>query len=64
MIGTSSLRRIAQLKRAYPNLVFKDIVSFLVTVPGILFICVNVDISIIILYAVIYWYNLAELCVK
>ena len=28
VIGTSSLRRIAQLKRGYPNLVFENIVSF------------------------------------
>ena len=32
VIGTSSVRRIAQLKRRYPRLVFKDIVSH--TVPS------------------------------
>ena len=27
VVGTSSVRRVAQLKRRYPNLVFKDLVS-------------------------------------
>lgn len=30
VIGTSSVRRVAQLKRRYPNLVFKDVVCFAV----------------------------------
>ena len=28
VIGTSSVRRVAQLKRKFPHLVFKDVVSF------------------------------------
>ena len=27
VVGTSSVRRVAQLKRKYPKLVFKDVVS-------------------------------------
>ena len=27
VVGTSSVRRVAQLKRKYPGLVFKDVVS-------------------------------------
>ena len=29
VVGTSSVRRVAQLKRAFPKLVFMDVVSFL-----------------------------------
>lgn len=29
VVGTGSVRRVAQLKRAFPNLVFEDMVSFI-----------------------------------
>lgn len=34
VVGTSSLRRVAQLKNKYPHLVYKDVVSWQHTYPG------------------------------
>lgn len=34
VVGTSSVRRVAQLKRRFPRLVFKDVVSFFLFVLG------------------------------
>jgi hydroxymethylbilane synthase len=30
VVGTSSVRRVAQLRRAYPNMTFLDLVSLLI----------------------------------